>query len=349
MDENSGKPLQTGKSQADALRLALAWLDREGGGQRNSRALRELLEATLTAVMRGDTPPDKDTTTLRLLLQQVDGDEAAAEKSFRAKDLATWWGARQEQLRQECSRNGASLVPRLLVKTGGGRGLPSRLVFAFEPTEQVDADQDGDTADPNHLEVQYRIDPARPSLWLRLLVGSRPFPMHSWRGYLVLAIAVLTMLLIGLIWLSYYAQWVHGRPITTAVLAQLCLAGFVSVGLWWVTQPIRDLPNHRVTLAGPVFLALDELYGQLRTMHRPDRAGKSREFSVVRHWGICPICSAEVDLDDGGRAFPGRIVGRCHDAPLEHVFSFDPVRLAGRPILTTTVRPTHGSLQTHNQ
>lgn len=59
------------------------------------------------------------------------------------------------------------------------------------------------------------------------------------------------------------------------------------------------------------------------------RKPKLRDFAVARHWGICPICSAEVDLDSGGTAFPDRLIGRCHDAPLEHVFSFDPVRLTG--------------------
>ena len=55
-------------------------------------------------------------------------------------------------------------------------------------------------------------------------------------------------------------------------------------------------------------------------------------FSLVRHWGVCPVCSGDVDLDWGGAAFPDRMIGRCSDAPLEHVFSFDPVRLIGEPL-----------------
>ncbi|MBH1698163.1 hypothetical protein I5U87_04750 [Stenotrophomonas maltophilia] len=107
----------------------------------------------------------------------------------------------------------------------------------------------------------------------------------------------------------------------------------VTAGLWWLLRPVILLPTQRVTIAEPSFLALSELYGQLRTMPAPGRKLKSREFSVVRHWGTCPICSAEVDLDYGRAAFPDRLVGRCHDAPLEHVFSFDPVRLVGRSLL----------------
>lgn len=332
MDENSPKPSQTVNAQAESLHLALIWLDREGGGHRAARALRELLQVTLTAVSRGDPPPEKDTLTLREILQQVDGDDATSGKPLSGAELKTWWQARVEQLRQACVGQNCPWLPSLVVKTGGGRKRPSRLMFEFEPAAL--GDQEEQASDSGDSVLRYRMDPAKPALWLRLAVGSRPFPMHSWRGYLLLALAGLTMLFIGLIWLSYYALWAQGQAITTAILAKAGLAIFVSVGLWWITKPIRDLPTHRVTLAGPVYLAVSELYGQLRTMRTGSDRRASREFSVVRHWGICPICSAEVDLDDGGKAFPDRLVGRCHDAPLEHVFSFDPVRLTGRGLRT---------------
>jgi hypothetical protein len=333
MDANRSKPAQTCNSQVGSLQLALEWLDREGGQQRHPRVLRELLEATLTAVSRGDAPPEKDTTTLRDLLQQLDGDRAGASaKPFRAVELANWWSAREEQLRQVCSGQGCEWTPRLVVKTGGGRGLPSRLSFEFHPVGEVEPEASTTTAEAKALLVRYQMDPAKPALWLRLLVGSRPFPVQSWRGYVLLGSAALNMVLIGLIWLGMYSSWIRPQPITTAALAQLGVALLVTAALWWLSEPVRQLPTQRVTMAGPSFLAFSELYGQLRTMPAPGRQLKSREFAVVRHWGICPICSAEVDLDSGRSAFPDRLIGRCHDAPLEHVFSFDPVRLVGQPL-----------------
>lgn len=333
MDANSSKPAQTCISQVESLQLALEWLDREGGQQRNVRVLRELIEATSTALSRGDAPPEKDTMTLRDLLQRLDGDkDGMGAKPFRAKELATWWEARTEQLRQICRTHGCDWMPKLVVKTGGGRGLPSRLSFEFLPTDDTETEAGTTPLEAGPSQVRYQMDPAKPALWLRLLVGSRPFPVQSWRGYLLLGTAALDMVLIGLIWLATYASWARNQPVTTAALAQLGFALLVTAGLWWLSKPVRQLPTQRVTIAGPQFLALSELYGQLRTMPAPGRQLKSREFAVVRHWGICPICSAEVDLDSGGTAFPDRLIGRCHDAPLEHVFSFDPVRLVGEPL-----------------
>lgn len=336
MDRNSLKPAETGNPQVAALHLGLQWLDREGGQQRGALALREVMEQTLTAVSRGEPPPETDTNTLREILQRLEGGPSGASKSVRAAELRNWWGAREEQLRQVCAREDCSLAPRLVVKQGGGRSLPSRLSFEFYPSFDGEPDDEAsDTTAPADRSslLRYEMDPAKPALWLRLLVGSKPFPIQSWRGYVLLGTAAFNMVLIGLIWLAMYTSWTRGHAITTATLAQVAIAALVTAGLWWLSGPVRKLPTQRVTIAGPSFLAWSELYGQLRTMSSTGRKLKSREFSVVRHWGICPVCSAEVDLDSGRAAFPDRLVGRCHDAPLEHVFSFDPVRLVGRPLL----------------
>jgi hypothetical protein len=330
MDANSPKAADTGNSQVWSLQLALDWLDREGGGARNARALRDLVEMTLKAVARGEAPPESDTNTLRKLLQQEERPGTAdLAKQLRATDPENWWEARREQLRQVYAKHHCPCLPRLVVKPGGGRSLPSRFSFEFSQMEESEADAAEDPAENAPDVVHYQMDPAKPALWLRLLVGSKPFPVQSWRGYLLLGAAALDMVLIGLIWWVVIASWTVSRPVTTLDLALLGLAVLVTTGLLLFGQPIWQLPTRRVTIAGASFLAVSELYGQLRTMPVPGRKLKSREFAVVRHWGICPTCSAEVDLDWGGKAFPDRLIGRCHDAPLEHVFSFDPVRLTG--------------------
>lgn len=90
MDANRSKPAQTGNPQVESLKLALDWLDREGGQQRNARVLREVMDTTLTAISRGEAPPETDTTTLRALFQQLDGTGDAQSKVFRAAELGNW-------------------------------------------------------------------------------------------------------------------------------------------------------------------------------------------------------------------------------------------------------------------
>jgi hypothetical protein len=70
---------------------------------------------------------------------------------------------------------------------------------------------------------------------------------------------------------------------------------------------------------------------QFVLLRRSDRPGGW--LSVVRHWAPRPVCGTDVDPQDGGRAFPGRVAGRCAAAPNEQVSSFDPVLLQGSRLL----------------
>lgn len=49
--------------------------------------------------------------------------------------------------------------------------------------------------------------------------------------------------------------------------------------------------------------------------------------------GAIEDCCTDVDLQDGGKVFPDRVVGRCAAATHEHDFSFDPALLRGCTLL----------------
>lgn len=332
MPANSSKPDANTISQLSSLAIAVQWLDREGSSSRPGHLLKTLVASTQDALQRGESPPEKDSASLADIWRlEMASPQATGAPALRSGVVTSWWDARQQSLLQRLQDGGAEWLPTLDVLKGGGRSLPTRYRIRFEPLPaaspaEPETESSGDASADS---LTYRIDPAKPALWLRVLLGSKPFPIASWRGYILLGTAALNFTLIALLWWAHYLQWSAPRPVTTAAVTSLIVTVILSAFFWWQTTPLRQLPQRRVTLAGVTYLAMSELYGQLRTM--PDSTGKDRRriFSVVRHWGTCPVCAAEVDLDDGRRAFPDRLVGRCHDAPLEHVFSFDPVTLKG--------------------
>ena len=334
MDGNSPKPDANTFSQLSALAIALQWLDSEGSASRPGHLLRTLVVSTQDALTRGEEAPAKDSGTLAEIWRQEEAPHRSEVTPLRKGVVQAWWLARRQRLLQMLQDGDASLQPVLEVLPGGGRSIPTRYRIGFEPLtkgatgEPVDEVESGDSGQT----LVYRIDPVRPALWLRLLLGSKPFPVASWRGYILMGTAILNFLLIALMWWAVYMRWSTPRPVTTDAIAGLAITIVLSGFLWWGTRPIRKLPTERVTLATAPYLAFGELFGQLRTMPESRRGDRKRIFSVVRHWGTCTVCAAEVDLDEGNRDFPGRLVGRCHDAPSEHVFSFDPVMLTGSPL-----------------
>ncbi|MGY0635128.1 hypothetical protein [Luteimonas sp. A478] len=334
MDENSSKPDQNTFAQLSSLAIAVQWLDGEGSASRPGHLLKTLVTTTEDALRSGQAPPAMDSGTLAEIWRQEMAPRTTDVAALRNKVVEDWWKARQQSLLQRLQDRSVELLPVLEVLRGGGRSNPNRYRLAFEPlapdsTVELDDDQSGQ--EPSQT-LTYRIDSARPALWLRLLLGSKPFPIASWRGYILLGTAVVNFLLIALLAWIQYMRWSRPVPVTTDAIAGLLVTVALAGLLWWGTRPVRMLPSQRVTLASAPYLTLNQHSGQFRAMPESGTGDRRRMFSVVRHWGTCTACAAEVDLDDGRLEFPGRLVGRCHDAPTEHVFSFDPVTLTGQPL-----------------
>lgn len=335
MTGNRDNPAETGKAQLSALETAQRWLASEGGSSRNVEALSALLETTRIALARGDEPPRKESTDLAAAADLIRRRPAAADARVRGRDLERWWAARRTRIEAKCREEGCEWVPDLVAEQGGGRGNPTRLRLHFHPVDPNDEVAPTLGHVPHQSgEIAYRIDPATPALWLRVIIGNKPFAIRSLRGYMLLLTIAMDWLLIGAMWYFIWKDWLTPRPLLASDLAISMLAGLVTWGLLAISKPLRQLVRQRIAVANDGMLGFNTYHAQLRMQHEePGRLG-SRTFSFVRHWATCPICAAEVDLADGGRAFPDRIVGRCHDAPLEHVFSFDPVTLQGHDFHT---------------
>lgn len=342
MDRNSPKPIKSGNPQVYSLEVVQEWLRREGGVGKAATGIAALVEVAKDAAVRGEPPPELDGARLAEIWREEHPDRGEAPAQLRASDYRRWWAAREQQVRQLCQKAECEWLPQLEIRPGGGRSNPTMYSVSSAPLPSIE-EEDTSSDDPAEDDgtVRYRIDPAKPALWVRVLLGSRPFPLASWRGYVVIGSAVINFVLIGLIWWVVLAIWMKGRPITTVDLSLGVTAVVVSWALWRVTRPIRLLPANRIVLANEAFLSLGTLHGQLRAMRDGRSKASPRQFSVVRHWAICPVCAADIDLSDGGEEFPGRLVGRCSDAPMEHVYSFDPVRLTGLPVRKGLMDPNN--------
>ena len=157
---------------------------------------------------------------------------------------------------------------------------------------------------------------------------------------LLLALFLLANVILdlGIVWLGLVAMLVPSATPSAGIAV-----GGVLVGLAWAcwrfgTRPWLRFPTDRMVILPMGQLAFNQDFAQLHFVRRRRGARPGGWLSVVRHWAPCPICGSDVDLQDGGRAFPDRVVGRCAAAPNEHVFSFDPVLLQGSQLLPTASR-----------
>lgn len=338
MEPNSPKLTETGKEQLEAIDLLRGWLDRVGGNRRIPQALDLLAERTAGDLARGHPSPPLDADTLRLLHSNKHGGrpaEASASRWLSSSEVRRWWDQRQSSLEQASRQADLPVVPDLTLVSGGGRGNTTQYRLDFRPMADLEGSSEervllsGDGL-KGRATLQYQTEPAQPTWWLRLIVGTAPFRMRSWRGVLLVGSVLAEGLVLVAFWLLALVVLREPRPITIGDLTLLLTSAGITWAWWVAVRPIIRLPLDRVTIADDWLLAWSQPHGQFQLSADAINKRAGGWFQVVRHHGTCPICSGSVDLARGGVAFPGRVVGRCSDSPLEHVFSFDPVGLEGR-------------------
>ncbi|MCX7068205.1 MAG: hypothetical protein NTW85_11000 [Methylococcales bacterium] len=88
--------------------------------------------------------------------------------------------------------------------------------------------------------------------------------------------------------------------------------------------------NPRFTFTQLECVATDEI--------RESTGNPIRRIQLVSYWATCPICkntlqrNVRIDVENGGREFHHRLIGRCSESPTEHVYSFDRVTRIGKPL-----------------
>lgn len=345
MDTNSPKPPETGFDKFNAIKILRDWLDREGGNKKTPQVLDLLAEHTAKAWASDQPAPAVDPDTLRRFYFHKHGGrtpDTPASRWLPSTEVRQWWDMRQAQLEQACRQAGLAFIPVLTLQSGGGRGNTTLYRLDVQLLPMADEIPEGippiETGAAQAKLIRYQVEPAKAAWWLRPIIGDAPFRMRSWRGYLLIGMTIAEALALLALWGCLLLIFRGARPIQISDLGLFLT--LLAITWTWLhfTQPLIRLPIDRVTIASDLFLAWSQRNGQFRMTRDAKSKVAGGWFQFVRHWGTCPICAGEVEIAAGGQAFPGRLVGRCGDSPLEHVFSFDPVSLTGAVLHTDSSR-----------
>lgn len=214
----------------------------------------------------------------------------------------------------------------------GGRGSNS----AYYIEARLLPRNEGESApeiQPGELAYIRELTPT-PSWWAKRLIENG-YRLEGWRRGLVMFYGAAILIAGGLsiafvIWivLLKFAA-LSGSEIAKIFLS---LVG-VLVCLRFAFAPFAKLFTWRIIMAPTSLVALDELNVQMEIIREQNSVPRSPgTIRLVRYAGICPICSAKVELAEGGKEFPNRLIGRCLENPAEHVYSFDRFTCRGRTL-----------------
>lgn len=213
---------------------------------------------------------------------------------------------------------------------GRGRGNRARFGFTFGTLAFADR------ATPIDLAAIPQITYTRASVSAGGLAAWLAKAGYSLTGrsklalYIAASVVIYALASILVFFLQVAAQASDARQALAAALLALTLA---ILPLAAITRLI-SIGRNRVGIAPAVLQRWPG--GEDRIIEIRDNVDGSPDVKavLVHYVADCPICGESgkerIRATSGGIRFFGRIVGRCSNAPLEHVFSFDHVSRQGR-------------------
>lgn len=261
------------------------------------------------------------------------GDKARMSDDIRQQwnKLLTTWDTKSEGVAQQLSDTHFPRTPRPVKTEGGGTGNPTLHRIEWVVSEVLHVAHDSLFPVPakngNAATVRYvceDIEEANP--FARIF--SRGFQLKGWRRQVYIAVLGGPLLLLWLL----FVQVVFGVTLSYTVGAKSILTSLLSLGIvyWAVSASVGrlyQLGSNNIVIAPWWMQSVDD--DRLLERRFPPRY-PDKTIKAVRYVAPCPLCGGKVSATSGRLEFWGRIVGRCEEAPVEHVFSFDHVTRNGK-------------------
>lgn len=244
------------------------------------------------------------------------------------KKLEQLWASKQEGIREGLLDQGIHAIPQIVRSEGGGTGKPTRYRVTWVETSETIGRKLGDDFQNTFQKADIRyicedIEDAGPLARL----FTKGYEMVGWKKQLYLLTLLLPMLFCYLI----FVQFVFGLTMKTAFgpAAISSFSSFVVLcgATWYTLTPLYDVPVRKITVAPWWMQSIDD--DRLIEL-RVSSEDQTKSIKAVRYSANCPICSGKVYAKSGGWAFHGRVVGKCEENPVEHVFSFDHITRVGK-------------------
>ncbi|MDO9364863.1 MAG: hypothetical protein Q7T58_00745 [Methylotenera sp.] len=257
-------------------------------------------------------------------------DEVSDKVRKQWKALEDLWPKKVEIISSYTANSHISRFPVLEKIEGGGTGRPSRYLVNW--TEQSDLVADASEINSRKSsitngQIKYVCEDIVDAGFIAR-VFAKGYELSSWRRWIFILIFFIPMFLgyCYAILLIFHLKNL-GSSNFAPYIGSISIFGIAITILWLSLRKLWFVPTRKITLAPWWMQSTDD--DRLLELRKPPQYPE-RILVAVRYSGHCPICGGKVYAKSGEWEFYGRIVGRCDEAPVEHVFSFDHVTKIGR-------------------
>lgn len=298
------------------------------------RALLELSKGQPDKVKNGFTAWDlvETVSSLRKRSWSTPNDKERMSDDVRR----TWnkfeglWKSKSEGICQTLMDAGLKHYPIFKRVEGGGTGRATKYHVEWSDllvhkTEVLQNIQDSKQQDLS-LHIKYICEDIKDPGFLAKIFAEGLL-LKGWRRAMYITALLIPMLIMLIYAFVFIVNLAFFDLQTKNQLGSLITNFLVFFTIAITVYPMINLKTKGILLAPWWMQSEDE--ARLLEFRKPPRFTE-KSIKAVSYSATCPICGAKVIAKSGGLEFFGRIVGRCDEAPVEHIFSFDYITRQGR-------------------
>lgn len=243
--------------------------------------------------------------------------------------LEALWESKSEGVRQTLLDAGCEYLPIFKRIEGGGTGRSTKYFIEWSklatPQETSYQVMQEPKQQNTPLGIRYICEDIKdPGFLARIFAEG--LLLKGWRRFAYIAVLLVPVLAMVVIVLSFVLNVVFYDSLTKNQMGSFLTNSLAFFTIAITVYPMLSLKAKGILIA-PWWMQSEDGERLLEFRKPPRFADKS--IKAVSYSATCPICGAKLIAKSGGVEFFGRIVGRCDDAPVEHVFSFDHITRQG--------------------
>ena len=329
--QTSVNPVRSGSREV--IQCLIDWLNQEPSDEKPHRLLRALANESIKKASFEENKRRFTADELVAAAQEIPVPVDARKWIDWSGSFSAYWQTRESQVIDFARQQGLQFYPKPeRISTKGGPGNFATFCIRAIPLPDIGdeekAAQSEQSRETGHHQAYYETTSpgeVKASWLVKWLFRDGQIHLRRWHIGLILISISAVAVSVALSYVSWLSLS-NPHPVTTHELS-LFIGIFGLSYLVWIKiiRPWVRIFDDRIVLAHDLLVNFKEKPAQFELL----KDDELRLIRLVRYSAPCPICGATVYLEDGAPDHPRRLVGRCHESPREHVFSFDRVTRRG--------------------
>lgn len=327
----------------DAALCAIKFVEKYRGKDAKTKryqALNALAELTLADLESGKEEQECEYRALKLLekikVNYADDESKKRNVNRFLKELTQHLPSHEEMLKDLAKENNLSAIPSFDFEASRGLGSGNYTKHFIQPII-LDEIELSETSIPTpDGAIKYYLETVENlPWWIRWLNN---FELTDQRIKFIAGLMILALIVSLVLYALFVMVFLNNQSSGLQIFKSFMGTSALILAILWPFRLLYLCVTKRIIVAPILMQSSDGSNAQIECVNTDkirESTGKPvRKLRIVSYASTCPLCKSEsrIEVESGGKEFHNRLIGRCLESPVEHVFSFDRSLKIGWPL-----------------